>query len=66
MEKNNDKEINFKNNINDNKNTNSNTLLKSDIQIIINILTISAKRGTFTIDEFKIVSDIYDKLKLLN
>lgn len=61
-EKNNsNKTITFDNFINDN----SISILKTDHKLIVNLLIVLSKRGAFNIDEYKVIGDLYERLKKL-
>ena len=43
----------------------SNTLSKNDLNTMLEIILVISKRGGFQLEEYKIVSELYEKLKLL-
>jgi hypothetical protein len=49
-----------------NKKANEIIIDKYDIKLILNILNVCSKRGAFQLEEFKIIGELNDKLKLLN
>ena len=55
--------------VNENQNENQNqsnvTLSLDDLKIILNILLVVSKRGGFILEEYKIVGELFDRLKLL-
>ena len=42
------------------------TLSKDDFKTIINILVVISKRGGFLLEEYKVVGDLFDRLKVLS
>lgn len=47
-------------------NKNSITLSKDDFKTIINILVVVSKRGGFLLEEYRVVGELFDRLKLLS
>lgn len=48
------------------ENQNSITLLKDDFQTILNVLVVVSKRGGFLLEEYKVVGELFDRLKVLS
>ena len=50
---------------NNTENSNNKELSQDDIKIMLDIIVVISKRGGFQLEEYKIVSELYEKLKLL-
>ena len=50
---------------NNTENSNNTELLQHDIKTMLDIIVVISKRGGFQLGEYKIVSELYEKLKLL-
>lgn len=48
-----------------NENQSNVSLSLDDLKIILNILVVVSKRGGFLLEEYKIVGELFDRLKLL-
>ena len=48
------------------ENTNTITLSKDDFQTILNILVVVSKRGGFLLEEYKVVGELFDRLKVIS
>ncbi len=48
------------------ENPNSITLSKDDFQTILNVLVVVSKRGGFLLEEYKVVGELFDRLKVLS
>jgi hypothetical protein len=48
------------------ENQNSITLSKDDFQTILNVLVVVSKRGGFLLEEYKVVGELFDRLKVLS
>lgn len=48
------------------ENKNSITLSKDDFQTILNVLVVVSKRGGFLLEEYKVVGELFDRLKVLS
>lgn len=48
------------------ENQNSITLSKDDFQTILNVLVVISKRGGFLLEEYKVVGELFDRLKVLS
>jgi hypothetical protein len=60
----NESELNFDTLVSENQN--NITLTKSDFQTILNILIVVSKRGGFLLEEYKVVGELFDRLKVLS
>lgn len=47
------------------ENSNNKELSQDDIKIMLDIIVVISKRGGFQLEEYKIISGLYEKLKLL-
>jgi len=59
-----DSEVKFDTVVSENKN--SITLSKDDFQTILNVLVVVSKRGGFLLEEYKVVGELFDRLKVLS
>ena len=59
-----DSEVKYDTVISENKN--SITLSKEDLQTILNILVVVSKRGAFLLEEYKLVGELFNRLKILS
>lgn len=48
------------------ENQNFITLSKDDFQTILNVLVVVSKRGGFLLEEYKVVGELFDRLKVLS
>lgn len=48
------------------ENQNSIILSKDDFQTILNVLVVVSKRGGFLLEEYKVVGELFDRLKVLS
>jgi len=48
------------------ENQNSITLSKDDFLTILNVLVVVSKRGGFLLEEYKVVGELFDRLKVLS
>ena len=48
------------------ENQNSITLSKDDFQTILNVIVVVSKRGGFLLEEYKVVGELFDRLKVLS
>jgi len=48
------------------ENKNSITISKEDFQAILNILVVISKRGAFLLEEYKVVGELFNRLKVLS
>ncbi len=66
MENNNKKEVSFTNPVPvPEKNISKVSISTDDLKIILNIITVCAKRNAFQLEEYKVISELNDRLKLL-
>lgn len=60
-----DSTVKFENVVNKNQNSTI-TLSKDDFQTILNVLVVVSKRGGFLLEEYKVVGELFDRLKVLS
>ena len=48
------------------ENQNSITLSKDDLKTILNVLVVISKRGGFLLEEYKVVGELFDRLRVLS
>jgi hypothetical protein len=48
------------------ENQNSITLSKDDFQTILNVIVVVSKRGGFLLEEYKVVGELFDRLKVIS
>lgn len=60
-----DSTVKFENVVSENQNSTI-TLSKDDFKTILNVLVVVSKRGGFLLEEYKVVGELFDRLKVLS
>lgn len=62
----NKKEVSFTNPVLEENVSNKVSISKDDLKIILNILIVCAKRNAFELEEYKVIGELNNRLKLLD